>query len=239
LPLLEAALNGSREHPAVPRTPAQLARDAKACVKAGARVLHIHAFEAGAQTLAPGPCAAAVQAVHLACPGIPVSLTTFAEIEPDPRRRLRMIRSWSVLPELVTANQGEEGIVELSEYLIGRGVGIEAGILTVEDAQAFVRTGLADRCVRVLFEPLDADPAKAVAHADAMERTLSDAGISLERVFHGDGMASWAVNRRGLQHGHGIRTGLEDTHLLPDGSVARDNESLVKAASDLAKRLQK
>jgi uncharacterized protein (DUF849 family) len=166
-----------------------------------------------------------------------VSLTTFAEVEPDPRRRLRLIRSWSVLPELVTANQGEEGVVELSEYLIRRGVGIEAGILSVDDARAFVRSGLAGRCVRVLFEPLDADPGKAVAHADAMERIISDAGIALERVYHGDGIASWAVNQRGLQLGHGIRTGLEDTPFLPDGRLAPDNASLVAAAADLIKRL--
>ncbi len=64
-----------------------------------------------------------------------------------------------------------------------------------------------------------------------MEKTLDGAGIGLERVHHGDMLASWAVNERGLRRGHGIRTGLEDTTLLPDGSRAADNAELVRAAA--------
>jgi uncharacterized protein (DUF849 family) len=55
----------------------------------------------------------------------------------------------------------------------------------------------------------------------------------LEQVHHGYGLACWAVNRRGLDRGHGIRTGLEDVTLLPDGKEARDNADLVAAAADL------
>jgi uncharacterized protein (DUF849 family) len=43
-------------------------------------------------------------------------------------------------------------------------------------------------------------------------------------------MACWAVNRRALDRGHGIRTGLEDITQLPDGKQARDNADLVAAA---------
>jgi uncharacterized protein (DUF849 family) len=236
-PLLEVALNGSREHPHAPRTPAELVRDARECVDAGARVLHLHPYDdAGRETLAAGPCAAALEAVRAACPGIPVSLSTSAEIEPDPRRRLALVESWAELPELVTANQGEAGIVELCERLVARGVGIEAGLLSLADAEAFVRSGLAARCVRVLVEPLDADPQEAVAHAAAMERVLEDAGVALEQVHHGDGFASWAVNERALERGHGIRTGLEDTTVLPDGRPAPGNAALVRAAAEMMAR---
>jgi uncharacterized protein (DUF849 family) len=236
-PLLEAALNGSREHPRAPRTPAELARAARACVDAGARVLHLHPYDAaGLETLAAGPCAAALEAVRAACSGVPVSLSTSAEIEPDPRRRLALVESWTELPELVTANQGETGIVELCERLVARGVGIEAGLLSLADAEAFVRSGIADRCVRVLVEPLDADPQAAVAHAAAMEQVLEDAGIDLEQVHHGDGIASWAVNERALERGHGIRTGLEDTAVLPDGTPVPDNAALVRAAAAMIAR---
>jgi uncharacterized protein (DUF849 family) len=78
-----------------------------------------------------------------------------------------------------------------------------------------------------MVEPLDADPDTAVAHADAIERMLADAGITLEQVHHGDGIASWAVNRRAIPRGHGIRTGLEDTPVLPDGRLADGNGDLV------------
>jgi uncharacterized protein (DUF849 family) len=234
-PLLQVALNGSRsptDHPRIPRTPNQLAEEARASVDAGARVIHLHSYDpAGLETLAAEPCAAALRAVRSACPGVPVSLSTSAGIEPDPGRRLELVAGWTVLPELVTANQGEDGIRELCEGLIARGVGIEAGLLCVADAEAFVRSGLADRCVRALVEPLDADPEEAVAHAAAIEDVLLGAEISLEQVHHGDGVASWAVAERALGRGHGIRTGLEDTTVLPDGCPAADNATLVRAAA--------
>ena len=137
------------------------------------------------------------------------------------------------MPDLVTANQGEPGIVKLCELLLSRGVGIEAGLLTSEDARAFVLSGLAGRCRRVLIEPLDADPAVAVEHAAEMEDIVVSAGIALEQVHHGYGIACWAVNRRALDRGHGIRTGLEDLTMLPDGTEARDNADLVAVAASL------
>lgn len=235
--LLQAALNGSRplsDHPRIPRTPEELAADSRAAVQAGAHVLHIHAFDqTGTESLEPEPVAAALREIRAACPGIPISLTTSAGIEPDTSRRMELVLGWTELPDLVTANQGEDGIGELCHHLAERGVGIEAGLLSLADAQAFVDSGLANRCVRVLIEPLEAQPDEAVAHAAAMEERLRAAGISLEQVHHGDGLASWAVSRRALERGHGIRTGLEDTTVMPDGDLAPDNAALVRAAASM------
>jgi uncharacterized protein (DUF849 family) len=234
-PRLHVALNGARsidEHPAVPRTPTELAAAGVSCVEAGAQVLHLHAYGGdGLESFDAEVCAAALRAVRAACPGIPLSLTTSAEIEPDPERRQRLIESWTALPDLVTANQGEAGIVALCHVLLQHGVAIEAGLLELGDAELFVESGLASRCVRVLLEPLDADPDTAVAHAEAMGRVLE--GVELPQVHHGEGIACWAVNARGAGLGHGIRTGLEDTTVLPDGSRADDNAALVRAAAEL------
>ena len=233
-PLLQAALNGERAHPALPRTPDELAAEARAAVDAGARTLHLHPYDAdGRQTLAAAGCAAALHAVRAACPGIAISLSTSAAIEPDPQRRYAQVGAWTDLPDLVTANQGEHGILDLCELLVARGVGIEAGLLSLDDARAFVAAGIAQRCVRALVEPLDADPDDAVAHAAAIEQVLADGGVQLEQVHHGDGVASWAVNRRAAARGHGIRTGLEDTPVLPDGRPASGNGELVAAAASL------
>jgi len=234
--LLQAALNGNRDHPAVPRTPEELARDARVVVEAGARSLHLHAYdEHGRETLAARPCAAALRAVRAACPGVPLSLTTSASVEPDPDRRRALIAAWTELPELVTANMGEDGILELCELLIERGIGIEAGLLSLNDARVFVASGLAPRCVRAMVEPLNPHPSDAVALAEAIEQVLADGAVQLEQVHHGDGIASWAVNRRALARGHGIRTGLEDTPVLPDGRTASGNGELVAAAVFLLK----
>ena len=232
--MLQAALNGDRDHPALPRTPGELAAEGRAAVDAGARVLHMHPYGSdGRETFDAGACSAALAAVRAVCPGIPISLSTSAAIERDLQRRYTQIAGWTDLPDLVTANQGDPGIIELCELLVGRGVGIEAGLLSLGDAQTFVDSGVASRCVRVLVEPLDPEPDDAVAHAETMERTLTDAGITLEQVHHGDGIASWAVTRRAVERGHGIRTGLEDTPVLPDGRVASGNGELVAAAAAL------
>jgi uncharacterized protein (DUF849 family) len=238
--LVQACLNGARtdeEHPAVPRSPAELAAAGRSAVAAGARVLHLHAFdESGAETFGAAAVAATLHAVRAACPGVPISLTTSDGVEPHPTR-LRSIGAWTDVPDLVTANQGEDGIAELCELLIARGVGIEAGLLSPRDAHSFVRSGLAPRCVRVLVEPLDADPADALAAAEEIETIVARAGVTLEQVHHGDGVATWGVMERALRRGHGVRAGLEDSTRLPDGTLARDNASLVALAVEMARRL--
>lgn len=236
-PLLQAALNGDRVHPAAPRTPRDIAAQARAAVDAGARSLHLHPYdENGRQTFAAEQCAATLRAVRAACPGVPISLSTSADVEPDARRRIALVEAWTELPDLVTANQGEDGIVELCELLVSRGIGIEAGLLSLDDAHRFVAAGIASRCVRAMVEPLDANPDVAIAHAAAIEQTLADAGVSLEQVHHGDGIASWSVNLRAIPRGHGIRTGLEDTPVLPDGRTAEGNGDLVAAAASMLAR---
>ena len=228
---LQAALNGDRIHPAAPRNPIAIAEAARAAVDAGAQSVHVHAFDdAGRETLEGAACAKVLRAIRALCPESPISLTTSAAIVGDPRERFSIVEAWEEMPDLITANQGEPGIVELCELLLSRGVGIEAGLLSIEDARTFVRSGLSGRCRRVLIEPLDANPDAAVQHAATMEDIVVSSGITLEQVHHGYGIACWAVNRRGLERGHGIRTGLEDITLLPDGTQARDNADLVAAA---------
>jgi uncharacterized protein (DUF849 family) len=193
--------------------------------------VHVHAFDdEGQETLDGTACAKVLKAIRSLCPTLAVSLTTSATIVSDSARRFEMVKTWSEMPDLVTVNQGEPGIVALSELLLSRGVGLEAGLLTAEDARAFVRSGLADRCRRVLIEPEDEVEDAAVQHAAVMEDILFRAGIQLEQIHHGYGMACWKVNQRALARGHGIRTGLEDIPFLPNGEPAKDNAELIRAA---------
>ena len=228
---LQAALNGGRKHPAAPRTAGEIARDARAAVAAGAQSVHIHAFDDdGVETLDGDACAKALLAIRRECPGVPISLTTSAAIVGDPALRLSIVSAWVEWPDLVTVNQGEEGIIELSEMLMARGIGLEAGLLSVEDARRFATAPRHLRWRRVLIEPLDEDSDLAVRHAAEMEDIVIAAGCKLEQVHHGYGIASWAVNRRAIARGHGIRTGLEDVAVLPDGHEAESNAQLVRAA---------
>lgn len=93
--------------------------------------------------------------------------------------------------------------------------------------------GLPARCRRILIEPLDPDPSMALRDAAETEAILAEAGVTLPQVHHGFDESCRAVNRRALERGHGIRTGMEDVVLLPDGQPARDNAQLVMAARAL------
>lgn len=133
---------------------------------AGAQSVHVHVFDdAGLATLDGAACARVLSAVRDRCPGTPISLTTSAAIVPNPGERFRIVEAWQEMPDLVSANQGEPGIVELCELMLSRRIAIEAGLLSVDDARTFVASGLARRCRRVLIEPLDADPEAALRHA--------------------------------------------------------------------------
>jgi len=64
-----------------------------------------------------------------------------------------------------------------------------------------------------------------------MEQALSDAGVGLEQIHHGDGVATWHVMERAVARGHDIRVGLEDTTVLRDGRRPAGNAELVGAAA--------
>ncbi|MGC1565711.1 MAG: 3-keto-5-aminohexanoate cleavage protein, partial [Trebonia sp.] len=60
-------------------------------------------------------------------------------------------------------------------------------------------------------------------------------GIEAPQLHHGYGVATWDVMRAAVAKGQDIRVGLEDTTVLPDGSVATGNGELVAAAGQLAR----
>lgn len=231
---LQVSLNGDRRHPAAPRTPEEIGNDAAATIKAGAHSLHVHAYDnAGKETLNSFECGAVIRAIRARCPGVPISLTTSETIISDPLRRLQTVQSWTEFPDFVTANQGEKGIIALCEWLISRGVGIEAGLLSPADARTFVDSPVRDRCHRILIEPCNPDPVAALRDAEEMGEIVSSAGLTLPQVHHGYDGSCWAVNQRALSLGHGIRTGIEDVTVLPDGRAAKSNAELVEAARSL------
>ena len=104
------------------------------------------------------------------------------------------------------------------------------------DAEQFVRSTVPEYALRVLVEPLDADPRTACEHAEVMEAILAANGVGLSQMHHGDGVASWAVNKRALERGHDVRTGIEDTGQLPDGTDAADNAELISALAVMIER---
>jgi len=240
---LKACLNGSRtpgEHPALPLTPAELAADARRVLAAGADALHVHPREvstgyvylkegAGRESLAPEPVAAALTAIREACPEVAVGVSTGAWIEPDVSKRVAQIEAWTVLPDFASVNLSEPGWGRVLAALLERGVSLEAGIWTPDDARRLLE--LTDvPWLRLLLEPRETDAAKAHALVDGIEAVLGDVLPDVPRLLHGTGGAAWAMLERAARSGYGSRVGLEDTLSLPTGEPAPENAALVAEA---------
>ena len=230
--MLQAAINGARsagEHPTVPIAPEALAQDAAACAAAGAGAIHLHPRDArGQETLDAEVVDAVVRHVRSAC-SVPVGVTTGAWIEPDVDRRVALIGGWSE-PDYSSVNLSEEGSERVMAALLERGVGIEAGIATPEDADRLAASGLGGQVLRVLVEPIDADPDEAASIVAKIHATLDRHEIHAPRLQHGDGGATWVLIADAVRRGLDTRVGLEDTLLLPGGSRADGNPALIAAA---------
>ncbi|HEV3378229.1 MAG TPA: 3-keto-5-aminohexanoate cleavage protein [Thermoleophilaceae bacterium] len=233
--MLQACLNGQRaraDHPAVPLTPDELAADARRAVAAGAAELHVHPRVPGGarDTVEPGPAAATVRAIRTACPGVPLGLTTgLWTTDGDADRRHASVAAWEELPDYVSVNLFEPGSAELCALLERRGVGIEAGVWTLDDARLLLERGLSP--LRVLVETSDGGAEDPVAAAAEIDELLVRGGLDAPQLHHGAGAEAWPVLDAALARGHDVRIGLEDTTLMPDGSTARDNAELVAEAA--------
>ena len=221
-----ACLNGGRTrsgHAAVPQTPAELGADAVAVRAAGAFAVHVHARDArGRESMAAAVCDAAVEAIRAAARGLPVGLTTSADVDPDPFARAAAVRAWLRAPDFVSVNLSELGWAGIVRAALHAGIEVEAGLATPGDADELARSPFAHQVVRALVEVEGgADEARAIADRIPPE---------IPQLWHGYGERTWEVLRAAIAAGHAVRVGLEDVLTLPGGSPAQDNAALVAAA---------
>ncbi|MEX0758005.1 MAG: 3-keto-5-aminohexanoate cleavage protein [Tistlia sp.] len=239
--MLQACLNGDRSkdfNAAVPCTPAELARDAAAARRAGAVELHFHPRDAaGRETVAPEEVADAVSAVRRAVPGLPLGLSTHWQIAPGGRARQAALAAWSDRPELrpdyVSVNLVEADAPEIVALMLSRGIGVEAGLWSLADAERFLALPTAGACLRVLIEINEQEVSEGLAVARAILGALDQAGSRLPRLLHGLNAGKWPLYREALALGLDRRVGFEDGGRLPDGAPAPDNAALVSAAAAL------
>jgi uncharacterized protein (DUF849 family) len=237
--LIEAALNGGRmlsEHAAIPISPAQLAAATAEAAAAGADAVHFHVRDGdGRESLAAPWVARAIAEVRKQ--GKPFGLSTGAWIIPDPEQRLAAVGEWAILPDFVSINFDEDGAAELAEFFLGRDVGIEAGVANPFAADCLVKSGLADRCLRIMFEPREQAVEEAMAVVSRTETVLDAASVSAPRLLHGVNRTAWPLLEAAAARGYDTRIGFEDTLTLPGGSAAGSNGELIHAARErLARR---
>ena len=259
---LTGVLTDPKQHP-VPVTPAQMAAEARDAFDAGASVMHVHlrSQEPGMGHLPswdPDVAEAVVGAIRDACPGVIINLTT-GVIGKDISGPLACIRR--VRPEIAACNAGtlnylkikdngqwawppmvfDNPVAKVKEYLdamaecdvhpefecfdvgIVRSVGmyLKAGLFRGVPEYNFVM-GVASGM------PCDADLLALLPRYTAPGAVWQTTLIGRAEI--------WPVHQRTAELGGMLRTGLEDTFYLPDGSRAAGNGALIAELAACARR---
>ncbi|TPN43463.1 MULTISPECIES: 3-keto-5-aminohexanoate cleavage protein [unclassified Mesorhizobium] len=230
--IVQACINGARPrdfHPELPLTVQAIASDAAACVAAGAAELHIHPRGAdGRESLAAVD--ETVFAVRKACPGTFLGVSTGAWIENDVERTRAAIAGWRELPDYASVNLSEADAPAVMGLLRQRGVGIEAGLATTEDAERLVTFADRDRVLRILIEIDIQDLNAALDEAHGIAAVLERAEVRRPILLHGVDATVWPFVELAHRKRWSTRVGLEDSRTLADGRTAKDNAEIVAAA---------
>jgi uncharacterized protein (DUF849 family) len=230
--IVQACINGARPkgfHPALPLTNEAMVSDAIECVTAGASELHIHPRDAnGKESLALVD--ALVRDIRSACPGTLVGVSTGDWIENDATLTRESINAWSLIPDYASVNLSEMDAPVIFSLLEAKGVGIEAGLATVEDAERFVSLPQRHKVFRVLFELEEQDLNQAEATLQGIRAVLKAASVQRPILLHGFDATVWHFVREARVNRWSTRVGLEDGCRLEDQSVASSNAQLVAEA---------
>ncbi|RBP02881.1 uncharacterized protein (DUF849 family) [Roseiarcus fermentans] len=257
--VVTCALTGVLTDPAVypaPVTPEAMAREARRATDEGASVVHVHfrRLEPGKGHLpswAPEVATAVVAAIRDACPGVIVNQTT-GIVGPDLSGPLACLRA--VRPEIAALNAGslnylktrgdgtwawppmlfDNSVDKVAAFLaVMRECGIEpefecfdTGI--VRTAAAIARLNGFPRPPKYNFvmgveSGMPADPDLLPI---LLRHTTPGARWSVTAIGRAE---IWPLHRRAAELGGDLRTGLEDTIYLPDGSRAASNGDLIAA----------
>ncbi len=235
LRMIQCALNGDcgpDDHPEVPVSLEQLVADAAACSAAGAGSVHLHPRRPGdgIESLVADSPDAVVAAIRTNCLGLEISCSTQEDIDLGTASdRITAVRAWMWFrPMSSRLNLVEDGAIEFGAALLDCGIGIEAGVFTLDDAARLLAAPWASQITRVLVEVIyEHDDIAAVALAREIDQRV--AVLERPRLWHGDAQANSAVVDAGLAAGVDVRVGLEDTLIGRDGKPAPGNVAQVAA----------
>jgi uncharacterized protein (DUF849 family) len=171
-----------------------------------------------------------ILALRRACPGTLIGVSTGAWIENDDERTLAAIAGWSELPDYASVNLSEKAAPEIMQRLRQRGIGIEAGLASVADAERLVRLDHGNQVLRILIEISEQELDEALEACDGIVAVLDHAGVRRAILLHGADATVWPFVRRAAERNWSTRVGLEDGRQLPDGTTASGNAALTAAA---------
>ena len=249
LPKLMVAPNGARpmkkDHPAVPITIFETAETAKACFDAGADGIHFHMRDQkGQHILDSGLCKEALSELQKKVPRMHLQVTTEAvgRYSPDAMRKL----AYDVVPPGIS--------IWIREMIPSR-------VPSAEDINLYKNlTEAGTKIQHICYEPKDIDllsellslaniPTNGtwcmfvIGHYSGIVSNPENIPPFLDKLKKNNINADWAVCafakeelsclKMAIKLGGKIRVGFENSILMPDGQIAPNNESKVKAVKNL------
>lgn len=265
--VVSCALTGvltSPEKFPVPVTPAQMAASAREAFDAGAAVMHIHVRNQAAglghlPSWDPDDAAAVCDAIRAACPGVILNLTTgivgddisgpvaglervkpeMAALNAGSLNYLRTTSSGSwAWPPMIFDNSVDK-IERFMNIMYANGIlpefeCFDTGI--VRSVDLFRQVGMTKGHLDYSFimgvqSGMPCKPAWLPLLVEELPAgaTWQVIAIGREEV--------WAAHRKAAELGGNLRTGLEDTFYLPDGSRAAGNGQLIEAIVKTAREV--
>lgn len=261
---LTGVLTNPKQHP-VPVTPAQMAAEARDAFNAGASIMHVHLRmqEEGFGHMPswdPDVAETIVNAIREACPGVIINLTT-GVVGKDISGPLACIRR--VKPEIAACNAGSLNYLKIKENgewawppmvfdnpvaKVQQFLDVMGECGTHPEFECF-DVGIV-RCVTMYLKagmlkpemgtpeynlvmgvasgmPCDADLLRLLPQWMAPGSTWQATLIGRQEI--------WPVHQATADLGGMLRTGLEDTFYLPDGSRASGNGVLIEALATCAR----
>tara|TARA_B100001123_G_scaffold381517_1_gene451997 strand:- start:453 stop:1232 length:780 start_codon:yes stop_codon:yes gene_type:complete len=249
LPKLMVAPNGARpmkkDHPAVPVTISETVKTAKACYEAGAEGIHFHMRdEDGQHILDSELCKNALTELQKEVPNMHLQVTTEAigKYLPDAMRKL----AYDVAPpgisigirEMIPSREPTEDDVKLYRNLTDAGTKIQHICYGPEDVELLSNllsmSNISKNGIWCLF---------VIGHYSGKVSKPENILFFLDKLKKHNINADWAVCafakeelsclKTAIKLGGKIRVGFENSMLMPDGQIAPNNETKVKAAKTL------
>ena len=249
LPRLMVAPNGARptkkDHPAVPITINEIVKTGESCFKAGAEAIHFHTRNnKGEHVLDGGLCKETLSELQKKVPKMHLQITTEAigKYSPEEMRKL----AYDVLPpgisigvrEMIPSRSPKSEDRKIYEKLIEAGTKIQHICYEPEDIDLL--SNLLTQCkiskdgVWCMF---------VIGHYTGKISNPKKISLFTQKLRENEFNADWAVCafakeeisclKNAIKLGGKIRVGFENSFYMPDGSIAPNNETKVKAVKNL------
>ena len=249
LPKLMIAPNGARpskkDHPAVPITISETVETAKACFNAGADGIHFHMRdENGEHILDSGLCKEALDELQKEVPSMHLQVTTEAvgRYSPDVMRKL----AFDVIPpgisigirEMIPSRSPKSEDINLYRHLTEAGTRIQHICYEPKDIELLSNllslTNISKEgtwCMLVIghYSGIKSNPEKI----SYFLKKFQEHKINADWAVCAFGKEELSCLKKAIELNGKIRVGFENSILMPDGQIAPNNETKVKAVKNL------